>query len=486
MLGAGSDRLPAQALRLAIAALFLLILTGGAANLQAQSPPASQTREARILALVGANVLQPDFTTLAPNQTLLIKGARILEVGPRDSLAVPAGAEVIDITGKTVIPGLWDAHIHSRYRGIDHMRLLIAHGITSTRDLGGPWEHLARLRRWREAITAGGMVGPRIWTAGTVLDNPGARWSHITVVHDPDEARAAVQRLKREGADFVKVYSNLTPENYDAIIAEAGRLGLPVDGHVPRAISPERASRSGQRILEHAGEVALALAPGTIPHLANGRIDWRALDGALSPEKADALAATFRTNGTALDPTLNLRRHFIALTRKEPAVLANPALRFIPAPYLAAWRTAPERTADLAQWEANRNVEGQALAMLFRRGVPILAGTDTVKPYFVPGDALHDELAALVEAGLPPGEALRAATRTPAKVMGLTDLGLVAPGFLADLLVLDANPLEDISHTRDIAMVLANGRLFDGPALEALHEDIAAKAAQWNEEPTGR
>ncbi|WP_226633923.1 amidohydrolase family protein [Novosphingobium profundi] len=441
------------------------------------------------VAIVGAEVLQVDCACWASAQTIVLTGNRIAAVGPQDQIAVPQNARRIDASGKYVIPGLWDAHIHSRYEGIDHLRLLIAHGVTATRDLGGPWEHLPELVLWRDEIAAGTRVGPRLWTAGTVLNNPGSDWSHITIVHEPQEARTAVQRLSREGADFVKVYSDLSPENYYAIIDEAKRLGLQVDGHDPRTIPPLEASKAGQRTIEHAREVALALVDGEIPELENGYTDWVALEGRLSDEKADRLARIFRENGTWLDPTLHLRRHFIAIGEKSDTVLASPALRFIPAPYLNEWsRRAEGETSveKLAQWHANLAVESEAVRMLSERGVPIIAGTDTVKPFFVPGFALHDELAALVEAGLSTGDAIRAATITPSRMMGVEDLGLIQPGFLADLLVLDGDPLANIAETRNIVVVVANGRVFDRATLQALKVDLVREAALWNGEPTGR
>ncbi|WP_172808193.1 amidohydrolase family protein [Croceicoccus mobilis] len=457
-------------------------------GIMALAGPAAAEDAPKTIALVGAEVLGPDFATWAHDRTVIVTGNRITAIGPAAETPIPDGAQIVDMRGRWIIPGLWDAHIHSRYKGIDHLRLLISHGITATRDLGGPWEHLPEQLAWRREIAAGTRVGPRWWTAGTVLNNPGARWSHITVVHDPDEARAAVDRLKREGADFVKVYSDLTPENYRAILAEAKAQGLPVDGHDPDAIPPLEASRAGQRVIEHAREVALALIEGEIPKLAGGYTDWTALENRLSAEKADEMAATFRENGTWLDPTLNLRRHFIGLAEKSDFVLDNPALRFIPRPYLDAWKMGERPTTPeiIAQWQANLRLESEAVRMLAQRGVPILAGTDTVKPFYVPGDGLHEELFALVDAGLSQGEAIRAATINPARMTGMKDLGLVQPGFLADLLVLDADPLADIGATRQIAMVIANGRAFDRAALDAMQADIAANAAAWDGVPTGR
>lgn len=458
----------------------LAIIAGCAFGLTAQA----KAPEPGMAALVGVDVLGADFATILPERTILIENGVIVAVGSAD-MAVPDGATVHHLEGKTVIPGLWDAHVHSRYLGIDHPRLMIVHGITTMRDLGGGWEHQRRILDWREKIASGDVAGPRIWTAATVLDNPGAGWSHIGLVHSPEEAREQVRRLKREGADFVKVYSNLTPENYDAIIDEASKVGLPVDGHVPLSIGVERAIRSGQRVIEHAEEIAIALADHEPEKNADGYLLWTDLEGRLSRDKAAELAALMLEHGSYLSPTLNLGPHFNSLKTDTEAALANPALRFIPPPYLVAWKPRLDRPLWPSALPSAR-VEKEAIGLLHEEGVRIIAGTDTVKPYFVPGYALHDELAALVGAGMSEGEVIRAATRTPAEMVGALGQGLIAKGQAADLLVLDASPLEDIANTRRIAMVVAAGRIYDREALAAMREDIAAKAALWNGEPTGR
>jgi len=445
---------------------------------------AAKAEECGALALVNARVIADDFASWREDQTLLIADGLIVAVGPGGEIEIPEGAQTIDLSGKMVIPGLWDAHVHTRYDGIDHLRLLLLHGITSLRDMGGPWTHLDRMKQWREEIASGERLGPRIWTAGTVLDNPGANWAHITVVHSPTEAREAVRKLKAEGADFVKVYSNLTPENYFAIIDEARLQDLPVHGHLPDAIAPDAASRAGQHTVEHADVLALALASGPAELDARGQPLNASLVGRIDPDKARLLAGVFKANDTYLVPTLSVMEHYTTLSTDTERARANPALRFIPAPYLKEWSAMVPR--DPSEWQASALLARDITRLMHENGVPIVAGTDTVKPYFVPGDALHYELALLVKAGLSEGEAIRAATLTPARMMGVADSGLIEPGYMADLLVLNADPLADIANTRAIAAVVSAGRLIDRSDLDRIAGEIAAAAAQWNGLPSGR
>ncbi|MEE4539932.1 MAG: amidohydrolase family protein [Erythrobacter sp.] len=462
--------------KMAIFWLGLSLIVGSGSASAAHSQP---------VALINANVLDEDFKGTTPNQTILIVDDRIVAVGMSGVVEVPQDARVVDLSGKTVIPGLWDAHVHTRYEGIDHLRLALIHGITTIRDLGGPWEHLHRLTQWRSEIDSGERLGPRIWTGGTVLNNPGANWAHITVVNTPEEGRQAVRRLRREGADFVKVYSQLTPDNYFAILDEADIQGLPVDGHLPYALSPEQAAEAGQRAIEHADNLAVGLSAGSPQTDADGRPVFANIVGKLDEKVIAQVAGVFIANETFLVPTLALPEHFVRLRTHQEDVRANPALRFIPRPYLSEWEASLPLT-NLAEWQASALLAQQITISLHENGVPILAGTDVIKPFFVPGDALHQELASLVEAGLTEGEAIKAATLIPSQMMGVDDSGLIKAGYVADLVVLDQDPLSDIANSRKIAAVMRAGRLLDGANLDHMSDEIVAAAAQWNGLPSGR
>jgi hypothetical protein len=191
---------------------------------------APQRAEPNSIAFVHAAVIDATGAPTRPDQTILISGDRIAAVAPSASTPIPNGTRTIDATGKFLIPGLWDAHVHTRYEGIDHLRLLVVNGITSTRNMSAPWEHLSEIHKWQQQIANGERVGPHILTAGPVLDGNAGR-STTLVVTTVDEAQRAVQQMKLAGADFVKVYNLLRRDTFVAIAAEAKAQGLPFVGH---------------------------------------------------------------------------------------------------------------------------------------------------------------------------------------------------------------------------------------------------------------
>src|SRR5215475_236748 len=198
-------------------------------------------------AFVHVAVIDGTGGALKVDQTVVVSGQRITAVGSAAVVALPRGARAIEAAGRFLIPGLWDMHVHTRYEGIDHLRLLLANGITGARDMGGRWEHLDQIHEWQQQIERGERLGPRIVAAGPLLDGPGSVWSYGAIVSGPDEGRETVRRLKRQGADFVKVYDRLSRESFFAIIDEAKRQGLTFVGHVPGAVSASEASELGQR-----------------------------------------------------------------------------------------------------------------------------------------------------------------------------------------------------------------------------------------------
>lgn len=372
--------------------------------------------------------------------TIVIRDGRIIAV-TEDSLAEPpAGARVIDAMGKFLIPGLWDMHVHTSWDRHFTMPLMIANGVTGVREMFG--SDMGAIRRARGDIDAGRLLGPRIIAAGPIIDGPGAVWPGSIVVHTAEEAREAVARVQREGADFVKVYSSLDREAYFAILAEARRRGLPVAGHVPRAVTLAEASDSGQRSVEHLlGMDELVRFEST---------------------QADSVFELLRRNGTWQTPTLAVLR--VASNPNDPALSRAASLRFVPYALRGLWSLLRRSAGDAAPAEAERrrDVFARQLRLVGRlaeNGVPLLVGTDTPNAYTIPGFSVHDELAFLVRAGLTPMAALQAATREPARFLGLQDsVGTVTPGQVADLVLLDANPLVDIRNTRRISAVIRSGR----------------------------
>jgi len=311
--------------------------------------------------------------------------------------------------------------------------------------------------------------------AGPAVDGPNSYLPAARVVHTPAEAREAVRQLETEGADFIKVYSSLPKDLFLAVAAEAKSQGIPFVGHVPYAVTAADASDAGQRSMEHLTEVdvgtsrdedmikaeeaeAMAQKRGSIPDAAR-------LMATFDSAKAAALFDRFRRNQTWQVPTLVVF-HQAGQMIERNGTRDDSLLAYIPRSVLGFWRSPPDIAAKtFALYPVHSDLVGR----LNRAKVPLLAGSDLPNPFVYPGFGLHDELELLLRAGLTPAEALRTATINPARFLGLADsLGVVAPGKVADLVLLDGNPLEDIRNTRRIRAVVQGGRLRDRRALDQL------------------
>lgn len=398
--------------------------------------------------LRGATIVDVTDGRLLPDQTVVIVGRRIRTVGATPTTPLPPGARIVDAKGKYLIPGLWDMHVHL-YHSVPSMPSgpdvaypgYVAAGITGVRDMGEMNYTLDSTRRWREDIAAGRRVGPRIIAAGPFL--PGQQLAAGRVVNTPDEGRRVVDSLRAAGADFVKVYSNLSRATYFAMAAEARRVGIPFAGHVTDSVTLAEAADNGQRSFEHA-----------VWLLQSGCRQFSQTAAASNVDDCAALSARMAQRGTALVPTLALHSlmQFGTLgdsSKRSSLAFARSVLLSRDSTRLLKLKVAP------------------IIRTFQQDGVMILAGSDNVG--WAPA-ALHLELTLLVErAGLTPLQALQAATLNPAQYFGATDsLGTVAAGKLADLVLLNANPLADIRHTTEIESVMADGRYFDHAALEAL------------------
>ncbi|SEQ28703.1 Amidohydrolase family protein [Solimonas aquatica] len=432
-------------------------------------------------------------------QDLLIEDGRIAAIGAAASRRAPADARQIPARGQFLIPGLWDMHVHvlRAPRPEVYFPLLIAQGITGVRDMGGD-EDFAQLRRWREEIAAGTRIGPRFVAPGPFLDGPYPsipRWSRV--IDSSAQARAAVAELQAQGADFLKVFNRLSRASYFALADEARRRHLVFAGHVPGAVSAREAAEAGQHSIEHLFNVAFTcssreaeLMQRKAAVMAGGEAESRrqarraylrdALDS-FDAARCQALYQTFVRQQTWQVPTLVQRRSF---AYPQQIQLDAAQLAYVPRSQLVFWR--PDQDARLAGREAEdaelerRSFERDRslIAAMAAAGVRILAGTDGGDPYRLPGFALHEELAELVAAGLTPQQALRSASSDAAEFLGLqAQLGRIAPGYIADLLLLDADPLTDIGNTRRIAAVIQNGVYRDRAELQRLREQARAAAA---------
>jgi predicted amidohydrolase YtcJ len=455
------------------------------------------------VAIRGVTVVDVRDGSLHPEHTVLVTGNRIAAVGPVRDVAVPVDAEVVEAAGRYIIPGLWDMHVHSvaTVEAVNpaiaaqdwHFPLFLAHGITGVRNMndGTGDLRLALSNTIKRQLADGSRRGPpRFLSAGLAIDgDPYLGFSKKFVVRTAAEARAAVEQLASNGADFIKVYENLSREAYFAIMYEARRRRIPVDGHVPFRVTPEEAADAGQRTAEHpealaAGCSAAAEAererfagvlanyaglPGSEELLRMQIRHYRALYDSRDPAACALAFKVYRENGVAVTADLLVYHHIV---HAEQILSDTARMRLVPAAIRRNWENwlDAERTREFQSiLRPIVPLELENVRLANEAGVVLLAATDVDIPLGVPGLSLHEELVRLVEAGLTPLEALQAATLNPVRVLGLAEsLGRIAPGMLADLVLLDGNPLEDIRNTLKIRAVVADGRLYRRADLDQL------------------
>jgi imidazolonepropionase-like amidohydrolase len=466
-------------------------------------PGTSAHAQATVVAIRGVTVIDVIDGSVTRDRTVLIEGNRISGVGPVAEVVVPPDAEVIEASGDFVVPGLWDMHVHVTNNPDipSYLTLLLANGITGFRE---PWGSLAAADSARAAIAGRRLAGPpRQVVAGALIDGPARFWPGSLIVLTPEEGRRIVDSLHTAGAPFLKVYESLLPETYFAIAERARALGIPFAGHVPAGVGAGAAADAGIASIEHFSGVLRGCSTEEDSIL---EVNLRAAHDALRGDSAQpspavaaqrmrrmletqddarcrALAERLARNGTVQVPTLVAARGHAYM--RELAAAGDPRMRYLDPRIEGFWtpssnpftnRFPEERWASAqAQYRRLENL----VPLMAAAGVPMLAGSDTPNPWVFPGFGLHDELELLVEAGLTPLQALQAATVNPARFLGRTDeLGTVGIGKLADLLVLEANPLEDITATRRIRAVVADGRLYRRAELDSLLEELAARQAR--------
>lgn len=453
-------------------------------------------------------VLDVTDGSLLRDQTVLVQGNRIAAVGPADEVRIPGGAEVIDAAGGYLVPGFWDMHVHSVWSvpknthvassaSADwHFPLFLAHGVTGVRNMndGTADVSLELIHSVKRRLARGELIGPaRLLANGPSLDGDPPLADNPVIVQTAEEARAVVDELADAGADFVKVYENLSREAYFAIMDRARRRGLPVDGHVPFRVTAVEAAEAGQRTIEHPDELAASCsADATVLHerFASALADFdnlsekdqflapfrhtQALHASRKPANCAVAIDAFRQNAVAIVVDVIAYHHVV----HAKSILSDTTrMRFVPRSVRDEW----QELADSEMIQAFQSIlqpilplELEVVRLHDEAGVTLLAGTDVGVPLQVPGISLHEELVRLVEAGLTPLRALQTATLNPARMLGLADsLGTVEAGKLADLVLLDADPLEDIRNTQQIRAVVANGRLFRRADLDRLLAEAA-------------
>jgi len=459
--------------------------------------PLSAGSNSAPIVLTHVTVIDATGAPAKSDMTVTIANGRISQIGKTSESHLPHDVEVIDATGKFLIPGLWDMHTH--WGETDYLPLFLANGVTGLRIMWGDTQH----HEWRRQSEAGLLLAPHLVIASGLIDGPKPFWPGSISVSNEDQARQAVIQAKQKGADFVKVYTFLPREEYFSIADEAKKQGIPFAGHVPLSVSPEEASRAGQKSFEHLLTVLAACSSRSEEFMQAQRADladdlsgrpdfwghhFKAMRQAelddYSPEKAATLFAVFKSNGTWQVPTLTLLRSMAYVD--DHSFTSDPRLKYMPARLRESWNPGdavndfgPRSPEDIAFSKKEFTKDLELVGAMQRAGVGILAGTDTSNPFCMPGFSLHDELGLLVQSGLTPMQALQAATLNPARFLGAEkDFGTIESGKGADLILLDANPLDDIANTRKISSVVYGGKFFPRAALDKMLADVETLAAR--------
>ncbi len=414
---------------------------------------------------------------------VVIKENRIISVSKKAT--IPKEATIIDAKGKYLIPGLWDMHAHTltdnRYEY--SFPMLIANGITGVREMGSnlPPEKINQLR---QDILDGKVLGPRLGALTyKILDGPGTQTYVADTVTTTDEGRQIVRMYKEKGADFIKPYNLLSHDVYLAIADEAKRLKIPLEGHVPFSMTAAEVSDSGQITIEHNFDVLVSCSKNEaelrkeiqLKPALWGQAEAKAA-ATYDEQKAQKLFERFAHNGTWSCPTIIFYRLPI-LIADDGAEKDDSLMKYIPKSLRDRWHDIFQRLSSNISIPEYRNIHyemrSKIVGKMHHAGVQILAGTDMGAPYSFPGFSLHEELKALVDAGLSPLEALRTATLNPAKFLEEEkEFGTVENGKIADLVLLDGNPLENISNTKKIYAVIVNGKLLQRNDLDMLLNQV--------------
>jgi imidazolonepropionase-like amidohydrolase len=378
--------------------------------------------------------------TARPHITVVVDEGKISRVGPSATTPLSASTRIVAGKDKFLMPGLWDMHVHLYYK--PYLPLFIAFGVTGVQDMGSDFSQVSR---WRDEIEQGKAIGPHIITSGPPVDGGKSDDPKLPllVARTGDQARVAFDQLYKMDVDFIKILSRLPRDAYFALAEMARHWDLRLEGHIPTNVTAQEAVEARQKSLEHMFGITKSVS---------------------SDDDAVRFFERCTLTGTRVDPTLVLWLRMSHMD--DPALMSNPQLEIVPASIRAAW---PDISNDndslkVQVWRIYRLV-----ALAKQAKTEILAGTDTGDPYVVPGAALQDELEQLVAAGLTPREALEAATLAPARFFETEkEMGSIEKGKLADMVLVGANPLDDIRNVRKVEGVVTHGRYYARKDLDAI------------------
>lgn len=472
--------------------LFVLLLTVfvGACDQDPApifGPDAEATADEQLLAITNVSVLPMDGEALLANQTVLISGGQISQIGATDSVTVPPHALIIEGQGRFLMPGLADMHAHPM-RPAD-LALYLANGVTSVRAMWGE----PSLLKLRESIRAGEIPGPRIYTSGRIVGGQPPHHFGTVALGEAEQAAAVIDAQITAGFDFIKVYSLMSPQAFDAIASAADERGVEFSGHVPGQVSMEQALTSSMRTMEH----LIGLLNATRNTDIKANIEWRFMDADAAEliselgrgdvainqlfdrKKRDSLVAKIAADDSWIVPTFSVLRTHEFNELPDEARFLHPSVRF-------AWETFVPMVRAFTNDKVNGekalfNYQLELVGDIYRAGGKLLVGTDAPNPGVMTGFAVANEVAFMEQAGLSRLDALRAATLWPAQYLKMSSsYGAVKEGAVADLLLLNANPLEGLDALRNIAMVFRayegqrNTKIYDRESLDALLSSVEA------------
>jgi imidazolonepropionase-like amidohydrolase len=444
---------------------------------------------AQPLLIQNVTIIDGTGSNIQPIRSVLVEDGHIVKISEVGKFEIPNNTIIIDATDQFLIPGLWDMHTH--WKDEPYLPLFIVNGITGVRDMGG----VDKQYQWREQERTENYIGPKIILGTPLVDGSPPSWPNSIIVNNEEEAREVVNEYFDKGADFIKVYENLSREAYFAIADESKKLGITFAGHVPGRVSNAEASDAGQKSIEHLDDFGIATSD-VYTKIVAGYADKEMNDDTYLEfqerlfaghrgEKQTELFDKFVSNGTWLSPTLTVLHYTTYISELFESYDNEEGLLYIPEEYAQSRSDYAENIKEIrtevGQKIASRQFEFylRLVGDMHKAGIRIIAGTDGSNFCF-PGCTVHDELELFVEAGLSPMAALQTATVNAAEFAGrLGEFGTVEEGKIADLVLLEANPLIDIRNTTRISAVVLNGVLHDKSALDVMLTNVRILPANY-------
>ena len=449
-----------------------LLMTNGLAF--ARSGPGQGAKD-QTVAFVGVNVVPMDSERVIADQTVIIRGDRIAELGPSAKVKVPAGALRIEAKGKYLMPGLAEMHGHLPHPNQGEavarsfLVLFVANGVTTVRGMFGFPNHPAL----RDSILRGEVFGPRLYVAGPAMTGQS--------VHSPEEGAQKVREYKQAGFDLLKIHEGLQLATYDAIVKTAKEVGITYGGHVPDAVGLPHALKSGQSTIEHLdGYVEELEADDSPVRNADAMTHAQKFADYLDERKIPAVVKATREAGAWVVPTMALWQTFMG-TESIESLKQRPELKYVPPPMINQWvqqRTSLAQNADPKQNQRVLDLRNKVLKALQDDTGHVMLGSDAPQLFSVPGFSLHREMQAMARAGMTPYQILVAGTRNPAVYLKAeNEFGTVAVGRRADLILVDDNPLKDVANVAKRAGVMLRGQWLTEAQLRKMLDDLAATYA---------